>query len=458
VANEEIDPEVDAELDDQEAWYSDDPAEKKVSFQTKIRAFVPVVVLLAAAVFYLPTTVGGKITLSSDGGIEFGQSASEIVTCAGTPVNLRVTPTSDFANDSNSGTLFLKSIRVTGISNAGCVGIDFKLRAYDKTSSTPLAIFDSTKTVAVVNVRTLNKYEPGADSVGTTVTPATQGFTVTFDSPVALSTSVHKLTIETGPQYLVPQTFPCGSAGTFTVINTVVRSSSSNCAGSITVPSGVTSIAASAFRDRTLLSGTVSLPDGLKTIESSAFRATGDFSINIPSSVNNIDEAFYASGVTSVTFDSPSSLTSLGNNTFRSGGSGGRLRSITIPDEVTSFGDRVFGDQSLPNSPFSSTSNIVNMGTNTFYLSPSFTSFVIPTGVKTLGATVFNPVRQLKRLTIPTGLNTIELGALTGIPALNCVIYTGSNTNILNFYFPETQTVTTVSTIRQTNIANCPAL
>jgi hypothetical protein len=401
--------------------------------------------------------VGGKITLSSDGGIEFGQSASQIVTCAGTPINLTVTPRSDFANGSNSGTHYLKSIRVSGITSP-CVGIDFKLRAYDKTSSNPLAIFGSTKTVAVVNVRSLSNFEPGADSVGTTVTPGTGSFTVTFDDPVAASTSVDKLTIETGPQYLIPQTIPCGTAGTFTVINNVVRSSSANCTGTLTIPVGVTSIANSAFDSR-VLAGTITLPNGLETLELYSFvRTTGNFSVFIPSSVKSMDGAFFRSSVASVTFGSPSSLTYIGDDTFRSGGGGGFLRSITIPDEVTGLGARVFSDQSLPASPFSSTSKLVNMGTSTFHGAPTFTTFVIPSDVKTIGATVFLSVQQLKRLTIPSGLTTIEAGAFAGAPNINCIIYTGANSSVLDFPYPHGQTVTKLNAIRKTDIADCPAL
>jgi hypothetical protein len=98
------------------------------------------------------------------------------------------------------------------------------------------------------------------------------------------------------------------------------------------------------------------------------------------------------------------------------------------------------------------------MGTSTFHGAPTFTSFVIPSDVKTIGATVFLSVQQLKRLTIPSGLTTIEAGAFAGAPVLNCVVYTGSNTNVLDFPYPHGQTDTKLSAIRKTTINDCPAL
>jgi hypothetical protein len=456
VANEEIDPGVDAELDDDEIWYSDDPAEdKKVSFQTKIRAFVPVVVLIAAAVFYLPTTVGGKITLSSDRGIEFGQSVSQIITCAGTPINLTITPSSTFTNASDSGIHYFKAVKVSGIP-AQCVGIDFNIRAFDDSSSNPLAIFDSDNTVAVVRVVSTSSYSAGTGSYGTTVSSAAGSFTTSFDSPVAVATSVAKLTIETGPQYFLNQTIPCGSAGTFTIVNNVVTSSSSNCSGSLTIPVGVTSINGAAFYDRNLI-GVVSLPSGLISIGDSAFYnqniATANYSIVIPSSVTTISGgtqgAFYKTKANSIIFESPSNVTALHRSTFREAP---RLTSISIPDGVLTIIDRGFAGTSLTVSPFSNTSRLTDLGENTF-LNAQFISFVIPSGVTQIRTAVFG-APKMKRLTIPDGVTSISPTAFPSAAqsaALNCVIYSGVNSTIQNYAFPN-------GVVPTPNIANCPAL
>ena len=449
MANEEIDPRVDADLDDDEIWYSDDPTEeKKVSFQTKIRAFVPVVVLIAAAVFYLPTTVGGKITLDSDGGIEFGQSASEIVTCAGTPINLTITPLSTFTNASDSGIHYFKSVKVSGIP-AQCVGIEFKIRAFDDSSSNPLAILDTNNTVAVVRVVSTSSYSAGTGSYGTTVSSAAGSFTTSFDSPVAVSTSVSKLTIETGPQYFLNQTISCGSAGTFTVVNNVVTSSSSNCAGTINIPIGVTSIASgglgNAFYQKGV-SGNISFPRGLTQIGAQAFYRAGPGSIFIPSSVTNLtDSVFWESKFSSITFESPSSLTSIGASTFRNMAN---LTSITLPDEITSVGNLAFATTRLATSPFTSSSRLTNLGTNTFE-NAQFTSFVIPAGVTSIGNGVFD-APKMTRLTIPNGVTSISATAFPNAALLDFVCYAGSNSTVINYPYPSSAVVTN-------NMANCPA-
>ena len=52
--NEEFDAGTDPYLDEDEVWYSDDPQEaKKLSLQTKAKAFVLVAGLLVTAIFFL---------------------------------------------------------------------------------------------------------------------------------------------------------------------------------------------------------------------------------------------------------------------------------------------------------------------------------------------------------------------------------------------------------------------
>lgn len=196
--NEDIDPGVDAELDDEEIWYSDDPAaEKKVSLQSKMRAFVPIVVVIIAAVYFLPSTVGGKITLSSNGGTEFGQSVSQTVACSGGQ-DLTITPKSSFVNESNSGGKFyLYSVKVSGIPST-CDGVDFAIRAFGSSSSSPLALFNTSATIAVVNDVEGAGFTVPYSSTVATFSSSSSEFTLTFVNPVAQSGSVFKLTLQSG--------------------------------------------------------------------------------------------------------------------------------------------------------------------------------------------------------------------------------------------------------------------
>jgi len=192
MANEEFD---ELEEFEEDAWYSDDPnEEKKVSLQSKMKAFVPVVVVLVAAVYFLPSTVGGKINLSSGTNIEYGQGANMAIACSGS-TNVTVTPKSFLKNAANgTGTHYLESIRVSNIPS-GCGGVDFVLNAYNDSSSTPLALFNSTSTSAVV-YNNNGTFQPGAGMSGFSISSGSGSFEITFNDPVAQSSSVFKLTIQ----------------------------------------------------------------------------------------------------------------------------------------------------------------------------------------------------------------------------------------------------------------------
>jgi hypothetical protein len=124
-----------------------------------------------------------------------------------------VTPKSSFVNAANgTGTYYLGEIEVKNIPSS-CNGVNFTLSAYGSSSSTPLAIFNSTSTQAIVY------YDAGSASLrapktGISVTGGDGTFTVTFASPIAESTSVAKVTIQSGlgseEVYQVGQTGPGG--------------------------------------------------------------------------------------------------------------------------------------------------------------------------------------------------------------------------------------------------------
>jgi hypothetical protein len=79
-----------------------------------------------------------------------------------------------------------------------CYGDDFTISAYNDSSSTPLAIFNSTSTNAVV-YNNNGTFELGVGTLeGVDITSGSGTFTITFTNPVALSSSVFKLTIQSG--------------------------------------------------------------------------------------------------------------------------------------------------------------------------------------------------------------------------------------------------------------------
>ena len=116
----------------------------------------------------------------------------------------------------------------------------------------------------------------------------------------------------------------------------------------------------------------------MNTIESEAFKLSttinsgnyvtelsgvSGFSVNIPNSVNTFEvSAFQYAHVTSITFDSSSSLTEISNNTFSECN---KLNEIAIPDGVTQIATSAFNNcdnltsVTLPNS-------LESIGTNLF--------------------------------------------------------------------------------------------
>lgn len=99
----------------------------------------------------------------------------------------------------------------------------------------------------------------------------------------------------------------------------------------ITVPSGVTKIASSAFSSQKNVKK-VTLPDGVMTISASAFNACrGLTEINIPDSVTRIDERTFSNCTSLLEITIPDSVQQIGNAAFASCTS---LRKVTMPEHV----------------------------------------------------------------------------------------------------------------------------
>ena len=179
-------------------FYHDDPIEEAPAgrFPSKLIASAVVVI---ASVFFFQGTLASNISINSGQNIEFGQSVSATAVCSGSE-NLTVTPKSSFDNAANgTGTYYLSSVSVSGIPSS-CEGKDFNISFYDSaTGSSALPIFtppfESSKSVATV-YNNAGYFQGGFQSTGTTVSGASGAFTVTFKTPVALSTNTMKVTLQ----------------------------------------------------------------------------------------------------------------------------------------------------------------------------------------------------------------------------------------------------------------------
>jgi len=175
-------------------FYHDDPIQEETKRKLRNNLLTPLT-LIIGSVFFFQSTLAGNISLNSGRGIEFGQSVSQAVACSG-GTSLTLTPRSTFTNGS-PGAHYLQSVTVSNIPTS-CYGDDFTINAYNDSSSTPLALFNGTSTSAVV-YNNNGTFELGFGTLAdASITSGSGTFTITFTNPVALSSSVFKLTIQSG--------------------------------------------------------------------------------------------------------------------------------------------------------------------------------------------------------------------------------------------------------------------
>ena len=163
----------------------------------KARSWVLVFVLLAVGIgaFYLKTTLAANVSINNGLSVEFGQVVSATASCSGSSI-LTLTPNSTFTNTGGStGSFYFKSLTVSGIPSS-CNGQDFNISAYDSnTGSAPLALFNGSSTIAAVWDNG-GSFQGGHGFIGSTVSTSNGTFTVTFNTPVALASTVSKLTLQ----------------------------------------------------------------------------------------------------------------------------------------------------------------------------------------------------------------------------------------------------------------------
>ncbi len=176
--------------------YSDDPSDStSIPAKRKLSALLASITLLLGGAYFVQTTLAANFSINS-GQIEFGQGATATTACTGLNT-LTVTPSAAFVNASGSGSHYFSSFTISNIPNS-CYGDDFTIKAYGSSGNTPLSIFNTNSTTAVIYDNG-GTFEAGAGSAGLTVSGSSGSFTTTFTSPVALASTVFKLTLESGP-------------------------------------------------------------------------------------------------------------------------------------------------------------------------------------------------------------------------------------------------------------------
>lgn len=164
--------------------------------------------ILGVSIFFsLGNTFAGNIRINSTGTLEFGQGMAVTAACSST-TPLILTPKATLINaPGNGASFYFQSVTISNIP-AGCEGKDFEISAFGTSDSTPLALFNSTATKAIV-YDNAGTFIPGYKTTGVNISSGSGTFTVTFNAPVALASTVSKVTLQSTNHTL----WPCSDGG-----------------------------------------------------------------------------------------------------------------------------------------------------------------------------------------------------------------------------------------------------
>ena len=221
----------------------------------------------------------------------------------------------------------------------------------------------------------------------------------------------------------------------------------------ITIPNNVTSIGNYAFNSCSSLIS-ITIPDSVTSIGTWAFcSCSGLTSITIPRNVNNIGSGTFkdCTSLANVVFEENSALQTLGEEyptsdryyygTFQGCTS---LKSIEIPDSVTSAGDATFKDCSaietvhLPNS-------LTKVRQYAFYGCSGLKSIAISDSVTSIGDRAFYNCKGLTSITIPDDVTSIGEYAFSGCSGLTSITIPENVTNIGEYTFSDCSSLTNIA-------------
>ena len=173
-------------------------------------------------------------------------------------------------------------------------------------------------------------------------------------------------------------------------------------------------------------------------------------SITIPDSVTSIGSGAFSwcSSLTDITI--PDSATSIGSGAFEHCIS---LTSVAIGNGVTSIGDRAFtGVQSVQVSAGHSVFSVDERGAvinkkekKLLYVPPSHSSYTIPSSVTSIGDGAFKDCRSLTSVTIPDSVTSIGAHAFLDCRSLTSVTIGNGVTSIGSGAFRDCRSLTSVT-------------
>ena len=153
----------------------------------------------------------------------------------------------------------------------------------------------------------------------------------------------------------------------------------------------------------------------------------------------NVNSSHANAYLTSVTI--PDSVTTIGDRAFRNCSS---LTSVTIGDSVTSIGNDAFYNCSSLTSVTIGDS-VTTIGRYAFYNCSSLTSVTIGDSVTTIGQSAFEDCSSLTSVTIPDSVTTIGYSAFKDCSSLTSVVIPGSVTSIESSAFYNCSRLTSIT-------------
>ena len=169
------------------------------------------------------------------------------------------------------------------------------------------------------------------------------------------------------------------------------------------------------------------IPSSVTSIGDSTFRSCCSLSdIIIPSSVTCIGNYAFLNCRSLSEVVVPSSVTSIGKNAFEGCSS---LSEIVIPSSVTSIDEWAFeGCSSL--SKIVIPSSVTSIGDCAFFYCRSLSDIVIPSSVTSIGNGAFSNCDSLSKIVIPSSVTSISNGAFEDCSSLSDIVIPDSVTSI----------------------------
>ena len=199
----------------------------------------------------------------------------------------------------------------------------------------------------------------------------------------------------------------------------------------------------------TTLSGDIVIPEKVtynnvdytvSSMTSSAFKQTDIKTITLPNSITSLgDECFwFCSYLTSIIL--PNSITSLGNDCF---GSCSNLTSIILPNRIISLGNGCFSSCGLTSITFPN--SIASLGNGCFNCCSNLTSIILPNSITSLGDLCFWNCSSLTSITLPNSITSLGYNCFGLCTNLTSITLPNSITSLGNSCFDSCTNLTSIT-------------